>query len=208
MIASDNSQSHVRASEVIRRGGVIAFRTDTFYGLGGDPLNQAAVQKICELKGREGANPILLLISDLSQVARFIIQTSEVFKTVSGRFWPGPLTLVGAARPELAIGLTAGTGTIGVRLPDDKTVCALVRACGGALTGTSANLSGEPPARTAAEVRDYFPAGVDLIVDGGEVTATRPSTVLDLSGSEPRLIREGAITRDALQDFFQSTRKD
>jgi len=208
VVAADNSESRTHASEVILRGGVIAFRTDTFYGLGVDPLNQSAVEKIRQLKGREDAKPILLLISDLSQVDRFITHQSEVFKIVTDRFWPGPLTVVAVARPELPVELTAGTGTIGVRLPDDQGVRALVRACGGALTATSANMSGQMPARSAEDVQNYFPAGVDLIVDGGNVTATEPSTVLDLSGTEARLIREGAVTRDELKDVLLSERKD
>jgi L-threonylcarbamoyladenylate synthase len=105
---------------------------------------------------------------------------------------------VGVACPQLPEELTAGTGTIGVRLPDNEEVRALVRACGGALTATSANLSGSPPARTAKETETYFPSGLGLIIDSGEVRATQPSTVLDLSG-KPRLIREGAITREDLQ---------
>jgi L-threonylcarbamoyladenylate synthase len=112
--------------------------------------------------------------------------------------WPGPLTLIGAARPEAPAELTAGTQTIGVRLPDDEDVRALVRACGGALTATSANPSGQPAARTAQEVENYFPDGIDLIIDGGEVTATEPSSVLDLSGPKAKLIREGAISREEL----------
>ena len=94
-----------------------------------------------------------------------------------------------------------------MRLPDDEDVRALVRACGGALTATSANVSGQPPARTAEDVRKYFPTGVDLIVDGGEVTATQASTVLDLSGTTPRLISEGAIARDELDEFRRSPLK-
>ena len=180
---------------------VIAFRTDTFYGLGADPLNPSAIRKIKELKGREDGKPILLLISDDDQVDRFI-QQSEFFKLVARGHWPAPLTLIGAARPEVASELTAGTNSLGVRLPDDDNVRALVRACGGALTATSANVSGQPPARTAQEVARYFPQGIDLIVDGGEVTVTEPSTVLDVSRSQPRLVREGAISRDDLKELF------
>jgi L-threonylcarbamoyladenylate synthase len=190
------------AAEIIARGGVIAFRTDTFYGLGADPLNRRAVQKIRELKGREDAKPILILVSDLSDIDRFLIHQSSLFQTIANRFWPGPLTLIGVARENFPEELTAGTGTIGVRLPDDESVRALVRVCGGALTATSANASGEPPARTAQDVQNYFPEGLDLIVDGGEVTATQASTVLDLSGSEANLIREGAITREDLADVL------
>ncbi|MEP6920070.1 MAG: L-threonylcarbamoyladenylate synthase [bacterium] len=182
------------AASIIASGGVIAFRTDTFYGLGVDPLNALAIRKLRELKGREDTKPILLLISDREQVTRFVAETSPIFTRISLQYWPGPLTLIGIARPELPVELTAGSGTIGVRLPDEEEVCALVRACGGALTATSANLSGTPPARTAREVEKYFADRIDLILDRGEVTATAPSTVLDLTGEEPRVVREGAIT--------------
>ena len=106
--------------------------------------------------------------------------------------------MIGVSRPEVPIELTAGSKSLGVRLPDDDSVRSLVRACGGALTATSANISGQPPARTAKEVRNYFPKGVDLIIDGGEALSSQPSTVVDLSGSEARLVREGAITREEL----------
>ena len=201
MIQNDNAETRIEAARIIASGGVIAFRTDTFYGLGADPLNPSAIRKIKELKGREDGKPILLLISDDDQVDRFI-QQSEFFKLVARGHWPAPLTLIGAARPEVASELTAGTNSLGVRLPDDDSVRALVRACGGALTATSANVSGQPPARTAQEVARYFPTGIDLIVDAGEATATEPSTVLDVSKSEPRLVREGAISRDELKELF------
>lgn len=197
---ADSQQARAAAARVITNGGVIAFRTDTFYGLGADPLNQNAVVAVRRLKGRENAKPILLLISDRREMYRFIAGHSTVFAAAAQRHWPGPITLIGVARSELTEELTAGTGTIGLRLPDDETVRALVRACGGALTATSANLSGTLPARTAADVVDYFPNGIDLILDGGEVSATEPSTVLDLSGPMPRLIREGAITRRELEE--------
>lgn len=203
LIEGDNEEVRVKAAGIIAQGGVIAFRTDTYYGLGADPLNQLAVRKILELKGREDGKPILLLISDPSEAARFITLQSSTFQKVSDRFWPGPLTLVGEARPELPAELTAGTGTIGVRLPSDGEVRALVRESGGALTATSANLSGQSPARSAAEVKNQFPTGVDLIIDGGEVTVTEASTVLDLSGTEPRLIREGAIKYTVLEAILQ-----
>jgi L-threonylcarbamoyladenylate synthase len=185
----------LEAAEVISRGGVIAFRTDTFYGLGADPLNPRAVRSLFELKGREEGKPILVVISDLALVDRFIAHRSPLFDRIADRFWPGPLTIVGPAREDLSSELTAGTGTVGVRLPDDERVRPLVRLCGGALTATSANLSGKPPARTAAEVKQQFPNGIDLILDDGEVTATLPSTVIDLSGDELHLIREGAISK-------------
>jgi L-threonylcarbamoyladenylate synthase len=201
MIQNDNADSRREASQLVAAGGLIAFRTDTFYGLGADPFNPSAIRKIRELKGREDGKPILLLISDDSEVDRFI-QQSAFFKLIARGHWPAPLTLIGVSRPEVPTELTAGTNSLGIRLPDDNEVRALVRACGGALTATSANVSGQPPARTAQEVEKYFPSGIDLIVDGGEVTARQPSTVLDVSGSGVRLVREGAISWDQLKELL------
>jgi L-threonylcarbamoyladenylate synthase len=194
MQLKQNENAYPRAAEVIARGGVIAFRTDTFYGLGADPFAAAVVVRIQELKGREEGKPILIVISDLDQVARFIEEPSSEFRRLSERFWPGPLTLIGTARAEVPDEITAGTGTIGIRLPDDEDVRSLVRACGGALTGTSANPSLMAPASSAQQVADYFPAGLDLIVNGGPARSDRPSTVVDVSGSEVRVLREGMIS--------------
>jgi L-threonylcarbamoyladenylate synthase len=203
MILRQSEQAVEHAVRIISNGGVIAFRTDTFYGLGADPQNPQAISRIRSLKNREEAKPILLLISHYDEVARFLSETSEPFAAVAKRYWPGPITIVGMARPELPQELTAGSGTIGVRLPDDETVRALVHACGGALTATSANQSGSLPARTAKAAEVYFAEGIDLIIDGGEVTVMEPSTVLDLSGPEPRLIREGAISRQGLAETLR-----
>jgi L-threonylcarbamoyladenylate synthase len=199
MILPDTEQTRIQAAEIIQRGGLIAFRTDTFYALGGDPLNPVAVAKIKQVKGREETKPILILIADARDVVRFVSHRSAAFDRVAERHWPGPLTLVGEARPELPDELTAGTGTIGVRLPDAEAVRMLIRLCGGSLTGTSANPSAQPPARSAQAVDAYFPMGIDLILDGGEVSVTAPSTVLDLSRKEPLMIREGAVGKAELQ---------
>ena len=190
-------------AEVISRGGVMAFRTDTFYGLGADPFNAAAVARIRELKGREDDKPILLLVSDQDQIERVIAQRTEAFARVAAAFWPGPLTIVGVAVAALPEAITAGTRTVGVRLPADESVRALVRECGGVLTATSANPSGREPARSAQAVAEYFPGNdLDLILDGGEVTITEPSTVLDATISPPRVVREGAIRRELIQQLF------
>jgi L-threonylcarbamoyladenylate synthase len=194
------------ASDVISGGGVIAFRTDTFYGLGADPFKAAAVGRIRELKGREDNKPILLLVSDPEQVERVIAERSEAFARAAAAFWPGPLTIVGVAVDELPREITAGTGTVGVRLPADEDVRTLVRECGGILTATSANPSGREPARSAQEVAEYFPdsssRSLDLVLDGGEATITEPSTVLDATTSPPRVLREGAIRRELIQQLF------
>lgn len=182
-----------RAAKIISEGGVIAFKTDTFYGLGADPFAATAVARIRELKGREENKPILLLLSDASVADRFIADRSRAFEEVAKKYWPGPLTIVGVAASNLPPEITAGTGTVGVRVPADDGVRELVRACGGALTATSANPSGSEPARSAEEVNEYFGDRIDLVIDGGEVTVTEPSTVLDVTTAPPRVVRKGAV---------------
>jgi L-threonylcarbamoyladenylate synthase len=203
MIVTQGEAANEQAAEIVKRGGVIAYRTDTFYGLGADPDNAQAVGKIYELKGREDGKPILILISDLSVIADYLSHTTSTFQELASRFWPGPLTLVGAARSELPPELTAGTGTLGLRLPDSKPVCDLVRGCGGALTATSANPSGKPAGISALEVESHFPQ-IELIIDGGVVTSTEPSTVLQVIGARPQLIREGAIRRVELERWLDA----
>lgn len=193
MLLEHSQRTIERAAELIGDGGVIAFLTDTFYGLGANPFDRAAVQRIKELKGREDHKPILIVISDPDQVERFIAAPSHSFQLLSEEFWPGALTLIGKARPEIAEEITAGTGTIGVRLPNDERVRALVRACGGALTATSANPSNESPATSAVAVQNYFGESIDLIIDDGEARTDAPSTVVEATSETPKLIREGVI---------------
>jgi L-threonylcarbamoyladenylate synthase len=202
MIVRNSQRAREDAARVIANGGVIAFRTDTLYGLGADPFNPQAVARVRHLKGGEENKPILLLIADEKQVDRFSSIQPPGFAALTKRFWPGPLTIVIKARDDLPEALTAGGGTIGVRLPDNVQVRDLVRTCGGALTATSANPSGKLPALTAAEVEDYFPRDVDLIIDGGEVLMSDPSTVLDLSGIGVQIIREGVVPRKLLAKFL------
>ena len=191
----------MRLSNLISGGGIVAFRTDTFYGLGADPFNAAAVERIRALKGREENKPILLLISDADQAER-LITNREMFDQVARKFWPGPLTIVGLAAWSLPEAITARSGTVGVRLPADESVRDFVRECGGILTATSANPAGREPARSAEEVRTYFSEDLLTIVDGGEVTATEPSTVLDVTTSPPRIVREGALPRHLIEQFL------
>jgi L-threonylcarbamoyladenylate synthase len=203
IVVGDSEAAHARAARVIEEGGLIAYRTDTFYGLGADPFNAEALRALKALKGREDGKPILIIVSDEREADRFISDKSQAFQNASRIFWPGALTLVATARENVPVDLTAGTKTIGVRLPFDEAGRALVRACGGALTATSANPAGLPPARTALEVLNYFPADVDLIVDGGVARSDQPSTVVDVSGKELRLIREGVISREQLSQIIE-----
>ena len=199
MIISQTAESFPRIANTITRGSIIAFRTDTFYGFGADPFHHDALRKIKQLKGREQGKPILIVISGSDQIDRLVTERTRNFNTLASRFWPGPLTLIGKAAPEVSDLLTAGTGTVGVRLPDDDNVRALISACGGVLTATSANPADETPAKTAQEVSDYFGEAMELIVDDGPAQTDLPSTVVDVSNSEPKLIREGVIAWAAIQ---------
>lgn len=203
MILKDSPQTRQAAAAAIARGRVVAFLTDTFYGLGANPFDEAALRTINALKGRDGGKPILIVLSDAGEAERFILRRSKLFEAVSRSHWPGALTLVAEARANLPREITAGSGTVGLRLPGDEHVRDLIRDCGGALTATSANTAGEPPARTAEDVARYFPTELDIIIDGGAARSDQPSTVLDVSGEKARLIREGVVSRRELEKSLQ-----
>lgn len=202
MIVSNSGLGRARAIEEIAQGNVIAFRTDTFYGLGVNPFNTAGLRKLVSLKPREH-KPVLVIISDVSQVERFFSRRTKLFEALSAQFWPGALTIVEEAKWNLSEELTAGTKTIGVRLPDTEAVREFVRSCGGALTATSANATGKAPAHTAMEAANCFPSIV--VLDGGEAQSREPSSVLDISAApRARLIREGIIRFDELRKVLRA----
>ena len=177
----------------IRLGGIIAFPTETFYGLGVDPFNPAAVERLFTVKGRELDKPIPIVIDEFDRVEGFIGTVSEESRTLIRKFWPGPLTLLFAASSRLSITLTGGTGKVGIRIPSHPVTLRLLRAAGQPITATSANRSGEPGATTAAEVQEMLGEHLDLIIDGGETPGGTGSTIVDTSFHPPRLIREGKI---------------
>jgi L-threonylcarbamoyladenylate synthase len=208
LIYPDSPEARERAAAHVAGGGLVAFRTDTFYGLGADPFNLEALERINALKGRDG-KPILVLFSDAGGLTRLVagFQT-RCSEALAISLWPGALTLVMAARPEAPELLTAYTGTVGVRLPDDEAVREFVRACGGLLTATSANPAGRPPARTAEEAARYFPEGSVLVIDGGPALSEQPSTVVDVTSPTPRLIREGVVTREVLEAILKEANRE
>lgn len=178
---------------VIDAGGVIAYPTDTFYGLGANPRDRRAIMKLFKIKGRKADQPILLLLHDRIEVTTWAIDITSSALQLMSRFWPGPLTLVFRAAPHVLPELTAGTGTIGLRVPGNDATRALLRTVGGSLTGTSANRSGRPSLRTAEAVQLELGDSVDLILDGGPAVENRPSTVVDVIEEPPRLIRQGVL---------------
>ncbi len=192
-IDSDNlHEAFTRCRDVINKGGIIAYPTDTFYGLGADPRNAAAIRKLFSIKGRDAGKPILLLIRDRSEVGHWAQTVSARAHQLMDRFWPGPLTLVFKARPDVLPELTAGMGTIGLRVPGNELTRSLLDFLGSALTGTSANVSGGRHATTADEVADSG-IGVDLILDQGALSGTLPSTIVNVETDEPIIIRAGTI---------------
>ena len=183
------------AIAILKKGGIVAFPTDTVYGLGADPLNEQAVDKIYKVKRRPHNLPFPLLLAEKSDLLKVASVVPEIAWQLAERFLPGGLTLVLRKNPWVPVTVTAGGDTVAVRIPDHPVPLALIRGLGSPIVGTSANLSGKPSPVTAEEVREQLGDEVDLIIDGGRCPGGTESTVLDVSGKVPALIREGAIPR-------------
>lgn len=180
------------AAAVVEQGGVVAFPTETFYGLGAAALDGGAVRRIFELKGRPETKPLLVLVDSIA-MAETVAEVSDRARALAARHWPGALTLVLRARPHVPEEVTAGTGTLGVRVSPHPVAQGLVRALGGPLTAPSANPSGLAPPTTAAGVLAHFAGAVEMVLDGGATPGGEPSTVLDLTVEPPRVLRQGGI---------------
>lgn len=181
------------AISILKKGGIVAFPTDTVYGLGADPLNAQAVDRIYKVKRRPHNLPLPLLLAEKSDLLKVAIVMPEIAWQLAERFLPGGLTLVLKKSPWVPGSVTAGGDTIAVRIPNHPVPIALIRGLGTPIVGTSANLSGRPSPVAAKEVREQLGDEVDLIIDGGRCPSGTESTVLDISGKVPTLIREGAI---------------
>lgn len=182
------------AADRLRSGGLVAFPTETFYGLGAHALDAAAVARVFQAKGRPAEKPLLVLVDSIPMVYLVAAAIPERASRLMGRYWPGPLTLVLPARSGLPSALTAGTDTIGVRLPGHAIARALVRAVASPVTAPSANPHGAPSPRTAEEVAASLGDAVDLILDAGPTAGGSPSTLVDLTGARARVLRAGAVT--------------
>jgi len=178
---------------VLGESGLIALPTESFYGLAVAPFDEQALAKLWHIKGRSQGKPILVLIGDRSQLEPFVRSVPRAADVLINAFWPGPLTIVFAAAHGLSNAVTAGTGSVGIRLSAWQPLVDLLRRVG-PVTGTSANREGMPPPRTAEEVQDSLGDVVDLIVDAGPTAGGPPSTVIDVRGPI-RIIRNGTIER-------------
>ncbi len=191
-----------KAAQIILQGGVIAFPTETFYGLAADARNEAAIKKVLRVKGREEGKPILLLVVDRSWLSGLVQEVYPSAERLMEKFWPGPLTLVFRASPNLSPLLTANAGKIGIRVSGLGVAQALTRAVGRPITGTSANLSGRPSPSTAEEVVRSLGEKLDAILDGGRTAGGQGTTVLDVSGPSFRILRDGVVSKKDLEPFF------
>jgi L-threonylcarbamoyladenylate synthase len=181
------------AAALLRAGALVAFPTESFYGLGADALDARAVARVFSVKGRPSWKPVLVLVDSLAMAEAVTAELSGGARELMARHWPGALTLVLKAAPHVPLALTAGTGTIGVRMPGHPVALALVRAARLPVTAPSANPSEAPPPVTAEAVRRYFEGQVDLILDAGPTAGGTGSTVADCTAWPPRLLRAGPI---------------
>jgi len=186
-----------QAVEALKTGGLVVFPTDTVYGLGAALFNQSAVRRIFELKGRQSGKGLIAMIADPADLARVCSTVPGAAKVLIERFWPGPLTLV---LPTSAVipRLVTIDGTLGVRMPNNNLVKALVRAVGQPLATTSANLTGRPSAAGAREAKEAIGGRADVFIDGGDCVLGIESTVVDTQTWPPTIFREGAISRASL----------
>ena len=181
------------AAAVIRKGGVIAFPTRCLYGMGADAFNPDAVGRIFKIKQRNAQNPILILIDDPIRLKSLVTHISVAAKVIAERFWPGRVTLVFDASAQVPEYLTAGTGKIGIRLAGHPVAAALAGAIQGPVTGTSANVSGCPGCHQIGDLMPEVAQQLDLILDAGPLEEGRGSTVVDVTGKFPRVLREGVV---------------
>jgi len=181
----------------VQAGGLVAFPTESFYGLGADALDPAAVARVFEVKGRPDDKPLLVLVDGIDMVSELAAAIPDGARALMARHWPGALTLVLRASARLPAGLTGGTGTVGVRLPGHAVARALVVAAARPITAPSANPSAAPPPRTAPDVRGYFDGRVELILDGGTTPGGAGSTVVDCTVWPPRILRQGPVIVEA-----------
>ena len=202
----NNPDEHVlqRAAQLVRSGGMIVYPTETLYGIGADATNPGAVKRVTEAKKRTERKPILVLVDSVEMMSPLVEAVPLAARILIQGYWPGPLTLVFNASDRVPAELTQGGKTIGIRIPSSRLCLRLLAHLRTPLTSTSANVSGGTPARTVDRIQNEL-AGVDLYLDAGELPESLPSTVVDVSGRSPRLLRNGAIPAEQIQQVLPGT---
>jgi len=182
-----------KACSILKEGGLVAFPTETFYGLGADALNEQALKRVFALKRRDYAKPLLIIIAEKDQLHSLVSDIPAVAEKLMDSFWPGPLTIIFKAKKGLPSLLTGGTDTVGIRISSHPVARSLASTFGLPLTATSANLSGGRNPITAQDICNQLGEGVDLILDAGETKGIKGSTIIDVTLSPPRIVREGDV---------------
>lgn len=192
-------QAIEEAGDLLKKGGLVAFPTETVYGLGADALNEAAAEKTYAAKGRPSDNPLIVHIADLDALARITEHIPAVAIQVAEKFWPGPLTMIFDKSEAVPYGTTGGLDTVAVRMPSNRIARELIRAAGGYVSAPSANTSGRPSPTTAEHVQEDLDGKIEMILDGGSVDIGLESTILDMTVTPPMILRPGAITVEMLE---------
>ena len=187
-----------KAADTVLSGGAVAFPTESFYGLGVNALDEEAIERLFQIKKRRADNPVLILISSVKDLSQYVVNITDIARRLIERFWPGGLTMLFEAKQNIPPTLTAGTGKIGIRLSSHPVATGLAEVAGLPITGTSANVSGEAACIEAREVLDSLGEAVDVILDGGKTEGGKGSTILDVTVTPPRILREGMVDRESL----------
>ena len=188
------------AGEILKKGGLVAFPTETVYGLGANALDEEAARKTYAAKGRPSDNPLIVHISRLEDLYAITEKVPEKAVKLAQRFWPGPLTMIFDKSSIVPHGTTGGLDTVAVRMPDDSVTLALIKAAGGYVSGPSANTSGRPSPTTAQHVLDDLDGKIDMILDAGPVHIGVESTIVDMTVEPPMILRPGAVTKEMLEE--------
>jgi L-threonylcarbamoyladenylate synthase len=188
-----SSEAIRKAAATIKDGGIVAYPTRCLYGLGADALDTKAVQRLYAIKKRSAQKPILVLIDGTRQLDNLVTRVTGIASQIMRLFWPGKITLVFEATASVPIDLTGGSQKIGVRQPGHPAAAALVKSVGRPITGTSANISGHPGCHRVEDLAPELTSRLDLILDAGPLIGGRGSTVVDVTGETPRILREGVI---------------
>nr|WP_314462747.1 L-threonylcarbamoyladenylate synthase [uncultured Clostridium sp.] len=189
-------------AKILREGGLVAFPTETVYGLGANALNEEAAKKIYEAKGRPSDNPLIAHIADFDDLLPLVAEVPEAGRKLMKAFWPGPLTLIFPKSGLVPYGTTGGLDTVAVRMPADPVASALIRLAGVPIAAPSANTSGRPSPTTADHVWQDMNGKIQMIVDGGAVGIGVESTIIDVSGDEPMILRPGAVTQEMASEVL------
>lgn len=189
-----------QAGQILKDGGLVAFPTETVYGLGGDALNKQSSKKIYAAKGRPSDNPLIVHIAELEKLTPIVEKIPEQAKVLAEKFWPGPLTMVLKKSEAVPFETTGGLETVAVRMPNHPVALALIKAAGGYVAAPSANTSGKPSPTLARFVQEDMDGRIDMILDGGQVGIGLESTIVDLTEEEPMILRPGYITKEMLEE--------